>query len=144
MVFRKRLTDDIFGEINEMIIQYNHPDDPGFGTGGDDPAGRTEDTNEETLILDATCAPQNLAFPQDINLLNEARENLENINVHICWEYNEQKSRTYRKIARKNYLSLAKQHRRSSQVIRKAIKKQLQYVQRDLVRIDTFLSEGKK
>ena len=27
--FRKRLTDDILGEINEMIIAYNTPDDPG-------------------------------------------------------------------------------------------------------------------
>lgn len=25
--FRKRLTDEILGEINEMIIEYNHPDD---------------------------------------------------------------------------------------------------------------------
>lgn len=26
--FRKRLTDDILGDINEMIIAYNTPDDP--------------------------------------------------------------------------------------------------------------------
>lgn len=27
--FRKRLTDEILGEIIRMIISYNHPDDPG-------------------------------------------------------------------------------------------------------------------
>ena len=27
--FRKRLTDEIIGEINEMIIEYNIPKDPG-------------------------------------------------------------------------------------------------------------------
>ena len=26
--FRKRLTEDVLGEINEMIIDYNTPDDP--------------------------------------------------------------------------------------------------------------------
>ena len=30
--FRKRLTEDILAEINEMIIEYNHPDDPGAGS----------------------------------------------------------------------------------------------------------------
>ena len=143
--FRKRLTDDILGEINEMIIQYNHPDDPGPGEGGHEPAkGTNEDTNEGTLILDATCAPQNIAFPQDVNLLNEARENLERIIDQICWEYNEQKPRTYRRNARKDYLALAKQRRRSSKAIRKAIKKQLQYVRRDLGYVDALLSEGKE
>ena len=142
--FRKRLTDDILGEINEMIIRHNYPDDPGSGSGGDDPAGGSEDTNEGTLILDATCAPQNIAFPQDINLLNEARENLERIIDQVCWEYNELKPRTYRRNARKDYLSLAKQRRRSSKAIRKAIKKQLQYVRRDLGYIDAYLSKGKE
>ena len=33
-------------------------------------------TNSGTLILDATCAPQNISYPQDVNLLNEAREKL--------------------------------------------------------------------
>ncbi len=31
------------------------------------------------LILYATCAPQQISYPQDVNLLNEARENLEGI-----------------------------------------------------------------
>ena len=30
--FRKRLTDEIIGEINEMIKEYNTPDDPEGGS----------------------------------------------------------------------------------------------------------------
>ena len=145
--FRKRLTDEILGEINEMILSYNHPDDEtrsgGSGASGD--SGDTEeDKNSGTLLLDATCAPQHIAFPQDINLLNEARENLEEIIDAVCYEYNETKPRTYRINARKDYLALAKQKKRTAKRIRKAIKKQLQYVRRDLGYIDRFLKEGKK
>lgn len=137
--FRKRLTEEILGEINEMIIQYNHPDDPGKGSNSG-----AEPDHTGTLILDATCAPQNIAYPQDINLLNEVRENLEGIIDTVCYEYNEPKPRTYRRNARKDYLALAKQRRRTSKAIRKAIKKQLQYIRRDLGFINTFVQEGKE
>ncbi len=36
--------------------------------GNHDEAGND---NDGTLIIDASCAPQNIAFPQDVNLLNE-------------------------------------------------------------------------
>ncbi len=76
--FRKRLTEDVLNEINEMIIAYNNPDDPpGGGSGGDEEVPGSEPENPGMVILDATCAPQQISFPQDINLLNEARENLE-------------------------------------------------------------------
>ena len=96
VVFRKRLTDEILSEINEMIIDFNTPDDPTPGGGKDeDRSGNNEksetadaqDDNQGTLILDATCAPQNISFPQDINLVNEARENLEGIIDNMCQRY---------------------------------------------------------
>jgi len=147
--FRKRLTPEILGEINEMIIEFNHPDDePPAGTAdAPDKESSEEDApaeNKGTLMLDATCAPQQIAFPQDINLLNEARENLETIIDTICYEYNEPKPRTYRRNARRDYLALAKKKKRTGKAIRKAIKKQLQYVRRDLRYIDRFLAEGKE
>lgn len=141
--FRKRLTDDILGEINEMIIAYNHPDDDPPGS-GDNTDNGNDPENSGTLILDATCAPQQIAYPQDINLLNTSRENLETIIDTICYEYNETKPRTYRRNARKDYLALAKRRKRSSKLIRRAIRKQLQYVRRDLGYIDRFLSEGRE
>lgn len=146
--FRKRLTDDILDEINEMIIRFNHPDDPnpprGSGDSIDHKEQEEQGQNKGTLMIDATCAPQYIAFPQDINLLNEGRENLEAIIDTICYEYNEPKPRTYRRNARKDYLALAKSKKRSRKKIRKAIKKQLQYIRRDLGYIDRYLEEGKE
>lgn len=143
--FRKRLTDDILGEINEMIVRHNHPDEPPTNNGeGTDPDGKEDGGNKGTLILDASCAPQNIAYPQDINLLNEARENLEAMIDTLCCVYNEPKPRTYRRNARKDYLALAKQRKRSKKAIRRAIKKQLQYVRRDLGYIACFFDEGKE
>ena len=141
--FRKRLTEEILCEINEMIAEYNTPDDtPSNGdSGGTDGGDDNESENEGTLILDATCAPQQISFPQDTNLLNEARENLEGLIDTICYEYNYYRPRMYRRNARKDFLNFAKCKRRTKKKIRKAIKKQLQYIRRDLGYIDWFLEQ---
>ena len=146
--FRKRLTDDILEDVNEMMIQFNLPEnnadddsDNNSSAGGseDSKSEEPESKNKGTLILDATCAPQNISYPQDINLLNEARENLETIIDDICYTYNFYKPRMYRKNARKDYLNLAKCKKRTKKKIRNAIKQQLQYIRRDLGYIDTFI-----
>ena len=149
--FRKRLDENILAEINEMIAAYNNPDDSSDddSNGGGNSADNTntendnqlacEPENEGTLILDATCAPQNIAYPQDINLLNEARENLESIIDQICDEYNFYKPRMYREKARKAYLALAKCRKRTGKRIRKAIGQQLRFISRDLGYIDMFV-----
>lgn len=144
--FRKRLTDEILGDINDMILEYNTPDD----SSDDDPKGSSEGEEEQnlgtsnsgTLIIDATCAPQNIEYPQDINLLNKSRENLEGIIDEICYEYNLKKPRMYRQNARADYLALAKCRKRTGKRIRKAIKKQLQYVRRDLRYIDEYIAQN--
>lgn len=139
--FRKRLTDEILTEINEMIAEYNSPQNPP-PSGGDDPdSGDSETDNQGTLILDATCAPQQISYPQDVNLLNEARENLEAILDKICYEYNYYKPGMYRQKARQDYLNLAKCKKRTSKKIRHAVKKQLQYVKRDLSYIDLYMEQ---
>lgn len=98
--------------------------------------------NAGTLILDATCAPSDIRFPQDFSLLNEARENLERVIRRICRDNNERMPRTYRIEARKNYLGLAKCRRKSSGKIRKVIRRQLGYILRDLRYIDSYISRG--
>ena len=60
------------------------------------------------MTLDATCAPANICYPQDISLLNEAREKPENIIYHFCKCYGLKLPRGYRKCARKEYLAFAK------------------------------------
>jgi len=67
--FRKRLTDDVLSEINEIIDRYNTPDDSSVGGSGDG-SNDSSDSNRGTLILDATCAPQQKEYPQAVNLLN--------------------------------------------------------------------------
>lgn len=66
--------------------------------------------NKGRLIIDATCAPADIRYPTDLSLLNEAREKLEMI-IDILYEpFKGQmvKPRTYRRNARKDYLSQAK------------------------------------
>ena len=157
--FRKRLTEDVLNEVNEIIISSamsngkNDGDDSSGHNDDDDNSGgkKTENTdtikneaeekNSGTLILDATCAPQNIEYPQDVNLLNECREKLEKIIDKICYEWGYYTPRMYRENARKDYLSLAKCKKRSAKRIRKAVKQQLQYVRRDLKYVEVFLEQ---
>lgn len=102
-----------------MIIDYNSPDDPGSGNGGgndsQEPVGESENTG--TIILDATYAPQNISYPQDVNLLNEVRENLEGMIDELCFNYGYYRPRTYRENARRDYLNLAKCKKRTAKKI---------------------------
>ena len=142
--FGKRLNDEIMTEINEMNITYNALDDPGAGDGGgkDSNAETEEPANSGTTILDAICAPQNISYPQDINLLNETRENMEKMIDEICYDYNYYRFRMYHENARRDYLNLAKCKKRTAKKIRKAIKQQMQYVRRDFGYVEGFLSNG--
>lgn len=129
--FRKRLTEEILMDINEIILKGDNDDEPPTSGGGADEDSDTQEGNRGTLILDATCAPQNIEFPQDINLLNETREKLEGIIDAICLRENLDKPRTYRKNARRDYLKLARSKKRTTHKVRKAIRQQLQYIRRD-------------
>ena len=93
------------------------------------------------LLLDATCAPADIKYPTDLSLLNEAREKTEKT---IDSLYNPdlglaKKPRTYRKLARRDYLKIAKQRKPHFRAIRKAIGKQLGYLRRNLDTIDSLL-----
>ena len=95
-----------------------------------------------TQICDATVAPQNIRFPQDTSLLNEARRKLENMIDRFCSEYGLQKPRTYRKVAHKEYLAFAKAKKPSYERIRQTIRQQLGYVHRDLKYVEGFIRDG--
>ena len=60
----------------------------------------------------------------------------------ISEEYGFYRPRMYRQKARKDYLALAKCRKRGAKKIRKAIKKQLQYVRRDLGYIANLLENN--
>lgn len=100
--------------------------------------------NGGTLILDATCCPADIAYPQDVNLLNQAREKLEQTVDEICKSSGEKKPRIYRQRARRDFLRHSKNKKRSAKAIRSAIRKQLQYIQRDVGYIVQFVKSGIK
>lgn len=150
--FRKRLTAEILADINDVIIENakakQSPKDKGSGRPGGTNSGnskespKTEPKNKGTMIIDSSCVPQYIAYPQDINLLDEARKKLEAMIDHICSENSLKKPRTYRKEARKAYLSIARSRKKTAVKLRKGIKAQLQYIKRDLAFMDSYLKAG--
>ena len=148
--FRKRLSEDVLNEINEMIIEYNNQksdddhdsDDGDNGSSNDTDNTSDSSANSGTLILDATCAPQNIKYPQDVELLNETREKLEDMLCRISDDNGFYRPRMYKEKARKDYLALAKCRKRGAKKIRKAIKKQLQYIRRDLGYMENLLENN--
>lgn len=95
-----------------------------------------------TQVCDATVAPQNIRFPQDTSLLNEARTKLEKMIDWFCSQYGLKKPRMYRKVAHKEYLAFAKSKKPSIDRIRLTIRQQLGYVSRDLKYVDSFIQGG--
>lgn len=102
-----------------------------------------EEGNAGMLIVDMTVAPADIAYPTDIELLNTAREKseklIDGLYKSVAKEKQTKKPRTYRKKARKDYLAIAKQRKKSIKSIRKAVRKQLGYVGRNIKTIHKLL-----
>jgi transposase, IS5 family len=96
------------------------------------------------LLIDATCAPADITYPTDLKLLTEAREKTERIidDLHASLRGNVAKSRTYRRKARRDFLSVALSKKPKANKIRTAIGKQLRYIKRNLNHIDRLLENG--
>ena len=131
--FRKRLTPEILGEINEMIIQKAETEER-----SDEGDNTTPPSNSGTMIVDATCAPSQIKYPQDTELLNEAREITEKVIDELHVPGSGKKPRTYRKKARKQYLHIARSKKRTAKKVRKAIGQQLSYIKRNLKTIENL------
>lgn len=154
VLFRRRINAKMLMDANEAMLAAekeeqksddDHMDPPSASGGGSPEKQETQENSQENqgaLILDATCAPVNIRYPQDISLLNEAREKLE---VLILWfhkTYGVGLPRRDCRAARKAYLNYAKARKHSSKQVRKAIKKQLSYVRRNIGYINSFMSDG--
>ena len=135
--FRKRISTKTLQEVNDIIIgrPKEKEDQDDNGNGGKGNGGG----NSGTLILDATCAPQNIRFPTDGSLLNEARLNAEEI-IDVLHEQGltdgNKKPRTYREKAKRQYNSFSKSRKKSRKSIRQTIRRQLGYLKRDLAIIE--------
>ena len=156
VLFRKRLKMDVIMEANEYMLEAfkekdtsdkkndDHTNPPSGGGSSEQKSEleQQEPENEGTLMLDATCAPSNIRYPQDFSLLNETREKLETIIIRFCKMYGFSRPRMYRREARKNYLALAKAKKRSTKKIRATIRKQLAYIKRDIKYLENYMEDG--
>lgn len=159
--FRKRFDASIINQVNEWMVEAQmkekqdtrneQDDDDDLDSGADKASTRKigasspdKRSNQGKLLLDATCAPADIAYPTDLRLLNEAREKLEGIidTLHLPYRGTQPKPRTYRKKARKDYLSVAKQRNPRRKTLRKAIGKQLNYIRRNLKHIESLVQQG--
>lgn len=82
--FRQLITPEMQAWVNDRIIgrktKEDKHDDSSNGSQDEENTDKeetAEEDNEGILILDATCAPQNIRLPTDASLLNEAREKAE-------------------------------------------------------------------
>jgi IS5 family transposase len=75
--------------------------------------------NDGKLLMDATVAPQNMTYPTDLKLLNEAREKNEQLidKLYDPTLQDKTKVRTYGNVARKYFLNTAKKKSKSGKEI---------------------------
>jgi len=156
--FRERISAELVNKINQQMVKkmLEKTSSQEAEKKTEDPRGLaktalssekevSEPKNRGKLILDATCAPGDISYPTDLGLLNQARKQTEKI-IDLLYEQVlgqlDKKPRTYREVARKDYLQVAKRRRVSQKERRKAIKKQLQYIKINLYHIHQLISSG--
>lgn len=127
------LNDIIGDKIKTDLKKYKQPKKESNETQDKNDDGNPP-KNSGKLLLDATCAPADITFPTDLKLLNDARRKSETIidDLHAPLKGVEKKPRTYRKKARRDFLLAAKAKRLSGKKRRKALRKQLDYLGRNL------------
>jgi IS5 family transposase len=144
--FRTRISAKLVNKVNQVMVKRRQE-------ATTEPSAENQTESDEVserrnrgkLIADATCAPADITYPTDLKILNQAREQTEKIIDTLDQsrpDQSEKKPRTYRKIARKNYLEVAKQRRPCRKARRKTLKKQLQYIKRNLGHIDQLVAKG--
>jgi IS5 family transposase len=108
------------------------------------PADWPEGKNWGTLTIDASCTPADITYPTDLKLLNEARESTERIIDDLCdrqSDFRKHKPRYDRGRARTVFLNVAKQ-KKPRRRRKAAIRRQLDYLQRNLDAIDALIVSG--
>ena len=159
---RKRLGMESINAINEKIIQLktgfatrspqkedqstrsnkgtDDVSDDALGGGVSDTSGLEVSEHKGRILFDATVCPQDIAYPTDLDLLSEAREITERLTDSLYdVRLHGEKPRTYRRIARKEYLVTAQKKKKTKKQIRSAVRKQLGYVGRNLRSIHHLL-----
>lgn len=151
--FKKRLDVATMQRLNDILIQNKrHAQEladslgasvSGTGESVSEGSSGTADkaSNSGTLILDATCGPVNIRFPQDFSILNEGRLCLEKIIEGICRDHSFEKPRTYVLKLQAEFLKLAKSKIKKADDLRHVIRLELNAIARNLGYIDRFLGK---
>jgi hypothetical protein len=148
--FRKRISKEMLISVNERICNTKKADSANSpkqsnvedknDNNDDDDADQTSSPKKGKLIIDATCAPEDMRHPNDVLLLNESRELTERV-IDKLWGASKnnrghKKPRTYRKKARKVFLSFSRKKHRTHKELRNALRKQLDFLRRNLKTIE--------
>jgi hypothetical protein len=144
--FRERINQDLVNQINRKMVKKSLKKNKQSEKVKKKEDSELEETkNRGKLILDASCAPGDISYPNDLGILNQGRVQTEKI-LDILYKSHQtkgaKKPRTYRKKARKDYLKVAKKRRASRQERTLAIAKQLQYIKRNLSHIENLVNSG--
>jgi hypothetical protein len=84
-----------------------------------------------------------IAYPTDLGLIARSRQESERIIDELCKSMEvKEKPRTYRRLARKQYLNVAKKKNRTRNEVRKASGQQLRYLRRNLKSINGLLDRS--
>jgi len=141
--FRQRFSPNLINKVNERMVEKMRQITEHQKKKDSD--AKNQSSNGGKSIVDATCSPADISYPTDLGLLNRARVHTEKI-IDLLYkqipEKNHKKPRTYRNLARKDYLLIAKQRRPSRNKKRQAIKKQLQYIKRNLAHVEQLIESG--
>ena len=164
VTIRRRLSQETFNEMTnsflDAVAKVEKKNKPKKKTSQkDEPLNSTSTTSSEPLsidgstddkkrsgmlLVDASVAPADIKYPTDLDLLNSSREHSETI-IDELWQQvkttGKVKPRTYRRVARKAYLNMAKKRNKKSNELRKAIRKQLNYLKRNLNTINELLDK---
>jgi len=137
--FRKRFGLEQINAFNERILKIKLDAEKKKNQNNQDD-DEDDKRNKGSLIVDATVCPQDIAFPTDLNLLNDARMKSEEL-LDFVFTYSTLsiKPRNYRKKARKDYLKTAQKKRKTKNEIRAALRKQLNYLNRNIQSINYLL-----
>jgi len=130
---RKRLGNDVFNQFSDELIKICFPEKISKEESAE---------NKGEMKIDATVADQYIQYPNDLGLLNDAREKTEDIIDFLFEELKTKikvKPRTYRKVAHKKYMSEAKKRQKNKKTLRSAIRYQLNCLDRNIRSINMML-----
>ena len=147
---RKRIDLDVFESLTDDLIRRGlklkagvKPEEVDADTDTKDDDDDDPDPhpgNKGKLQLDATVCDADIKYPTDLDLLNESRQKAEELIDDLCLKLGiKDKPRTYRRVARKEFLNVSKMKRKPAKVLRKAIRGQINYLKRDVRIINKLL-----